>query len=288
MILQRFTLVDHTGYKLKIKEALTIKPEGFKIRAVLRDPATRPRGDTAVRAAGAGRGRAARRREAAGARATAPRCWCCTAPTSARAEDLARQLAEAGEMRGFSTQLASLDDYAERLPAEGAVAIVCASYNGMAPDNAAEFHRWLDEADDSLNGVRFSVFGCGNTDWASTYQAVPRRIDERLAALGATRIHARGEGDAREDMDGAFQDWATRCGHSSRGLRLEAGRRHAGAERAALHAGRTAAAAEERAGRCRWARWHARHRQPRAAERRAATRRRTARRGTSSCSCPRA
>ena len=124
------------------------------------------------------------------------------------AEDLARQLAEAGEMRGFSTQLASLDDYAERLPASGAVAIVCASYNGVAPDNAAEFHRWLDKADDSLNGVRFSVFGCGNTDWASTYQAVPRRIDERLAALGATRVHARGEGDAREDMDGAFQDWS--------------------------------------------------------------------------------
>ncbi|REM70042.1 hypothetical protein DSI38_00010, partial [Mycobacterium tuberculosis] len=83
--------------------------------------------------------------------------------------------------------------------------IVCASYNGVAPDNAAEFHRWLDKADDSLNGVRFSVFGCGNTDWAATYQAVPRRIDERLEALGATRVHPRGEGDAREDMDGAFQ-----------------------------------------------------------------------------------
>jgi len=88
------------------------------------------------------------------------------------------------------------------------VAIVCASYNGVAPDNAAEFHRWLDKADDSLNGVRFSVFGCGNTDWAATYQAVPRRIDERLEALGADRVHERGEGDAREDMDGAFQDWS--------------------------------------------------------------------------------
>ena len=57
-------------------------------------------------------------------------------------------------MRGFSTQLASLDDYAERLPAKGAVAIVSASYNGSAPDNAVEFQRWLDGADDALNGVR--------------------------------------------------------------------------------------------------------------------------------------
>ncbi|MEJ1171983.1 bifunctional cytochrome P450/NADPH--P450 reductase [Variovorax sp. CCNWLW235] len=207
MILQRFNLVDHTGYKLKIKEALTIKPENFKIKALLRDPASRARGNG----------------EAAAAAPDAPAKAAARKPQSARhgtsllvlqgsnlgtAEDLARQLAEAGELRGFSTQVASLDDYAERLPANGAVAIVCASYNGVAPDNAAEFHRWLDKADDALNGVRFSVFGCGNTDWAATYQAVPRRIDERLEALGATRVHPRGEGDAREDMDGAFQDWS--------------------------------------------------------------------------------
>ncbi|VTU13251.1 putative bifunctional P-450/NADPH-P450 reductase 2 [Variovorax sp. SRS16] len=208
MILQRFTLVDHTGYKLKIKEALTIKPEGFRIKALLRDPATRSRGDGAsqpVPAAASGKPAASRRTQAA---RHGTSLLVLQGSNLGTAEDLARQLAEAGELRGFSTQLASLDDYAERLPANGAVAIVCASYNGMAPDNAAEFHRWLDKADDALNGVRFSVFGCGNTDWASTYQAVPRRIDEQLATLGATRLHARGEGDAREDMDGAFQDWS--------------------------------------------------------------------------------
>ena len=32
-------------------------------------------------------------------------------------------------------------------------------------------------------------------------------IDERLEALGARRIAPRGEGDAREDLDGQFQDW---------------------------------------------------------------------------------
>ncbi|MBU2288607.1 MAG: cytochrome P450 [Gammaproteobacteria bacterium] len=205
MILQRFTLVDHANYKLKIKEALTIKPEGFRIRALLRDPASRSRSVSLP-------GPAAESSQPG----NAPRPQAARHGTSllvlqgsnlGTAEDLARQLAEAGELRGFSTQLASLDDYAERLPASGAVAIVCASYNGMAPDNAAEFHRWLDQADDALKGVRFGVFGCGNTDWASTYQAVPRRLDERLEALGATRIVARGEGDAREDMDGAFQDW---------------------------------------------------------------------------------
>jgi cytochrome P450/NADPH-cytochrome P450 reductase len=51
------------------------------------------------------------------------------------------------------------------------------------------------------------VFGCGNRDWASTYQAIPRQIDELLAAKGAERIYVRGEGDAREDLDGHFQAW---------------------------------------------------------------------------------
>ena len=36
MILQRFKLIDHTRYELKIKETLTMKPDGFKIRVRLR------------------------------------------------------------------------------------------------------------------------------------------------------------------------------------------------------------------------------------------------------------
>ena len=210
MVIQRFKLIDHNDYQLKVKEALTIKPEGFKIKVEPRSPmALRSRPGAALADAAAS--------EVASAMAVPLTTRGARHGTSllvlhgsnlGSAEDLARQLAQAGEMRGFSTTLASLDDYTERLPANGAVAIVSASYNGTAPDNAVDFWRWIEAADDSLNGVSYSVFGCGNTDWASTYQAVPRRIDERLSQLGAERIHARGEGDAREDMDGAFQDWA--------------------------------------------------------------------------------
>jgi cytochrome P450/NADPH-cytochrome P450 reductase len=32
MVLQRFKLIDHTGYRLQLKETLTIKPDGFRIR----------------------------------------------------------------------------------------------------------------------------------------------------------------------------------------------------------------------------------------------------------------
>ncbi len=211
MVIQRFKLIDHTDYQLKVKEALTIKPEGFRIKVVPRDPAAlRARPSTTIADPAASQVADALAVPLASSRAGRHGTSLLVLHGSnlGSAEDLARQLAEAGETRGYSVTLASLDDYAERLPAAGAVAIVSASYNGTAPDNAVEFWRWLEQADGSLNGVAYSVFGCGNTDWASTYQAVPRRIDERLTALGAERVHARGEGDAREDMDGAFQDWA--------------------------------------------------------------------------------
>ena len=60
---------------------------------------------------------------------------------------------------------------------------------------------------DAFAKVRYAVFGCGNSDWAATYQSVPRIIDEQLAAHGARSVHARGEGDARSDLDGQFENW---------------------------------------------------------------------------------
>ena len=87
--------------------------------------------------------------------------------------------------------------------------IFCASYNGAAPDNATQFVKWLDSGlpKDAFAKVRYAVFGCGNSDWAATYQSVPRMIDEQLAAHGARSVYARGEGDARSDLDGQFEKW---------------------------------------------------------------------------------
>ena len=55
--------------------------------------------------------------------------------------------------------------------------------------------------------MSYAVFGCGNQDWASTFQAIPRLIDDKLAEYGARRITPRGEGDARDDFDGQFHTW---------------------------------------------------------------------------------
>jgi cytochrome P450/NADPH-cytochrome P450 reductase len=207
MILQRFKLIDVHRYQMHLKETLTIKPDGFKIKA-------RPRADK-DRGAFAGRAAAA----VAASNAAAP-------PARARpghntpllvlygsnlgtAEELATRVADLAEVNGFATKLGALDDYVGKLPEEGGLLIFCASYNGAPPDNATQFVKWLDSGlpRDALGRVRYAVFGCGNSDWAATYQSVPRMIDEQLAAHGARSLSARGEGDARSDLDGQFEKW---------------------------------------------------------------------------------
>ena len=72
--------------------------------------------------------------------------------------------------------------------------IFCASYNGAPPDNATQFVKWLrgELPKDAFAKVRYAVFGCGNSDWAATYQSIPRLIDEQAGrAWRAQRLCAR-------------------------------------------------------------------------------------------------
>src|SRR4051812_711441 len=206
MILQRFKLIDHQRYQMHLKETLTIKPDGFKIKV-------RPRTDNDR---GAFTGRTA---AAASSNAAAPRAR--TRPghntpllvlygsNLGTGEELATRVADLAEVNGFATKLAPLDDFVDKLPERGGVLIFCASYNGAAPDNATQFIKWLtgELAKDAFANVRYAVFGCGNSDWAATYQSIPRLIDQKLAAHGGKSVYARGEGDARSDLDGQFESW---------------------------------------------------------------------------------
>src|SRR5713101_4126500 len=209
MVLQRFKLIDHTRYRLRLKETLTLKPDGFRIK--VRRRTDRDRARPAARAASRSTDAPAVAApvSAAGPRHATP-LLVLYGSNLGTAEEVARRVAESGEAVGFAVTVAPVDEYTGRLPTEGAVVIASASYNGTPPDNAARFCEWLRAADPAttpLAGVRYTVFGCGNRDWVSTFQAIPRLIDERLAALGAERLYGRGEGDAREDFDGQFQAW---------------------------------------------------------------------------------
>lgn len=214
MMLQRFKLIDHRRYALRVKETLTVKPDGLTIKV-------RPRLHHPQNGVVASAGPLSEVRNGVHSGTLEPPAADAMRPAHGTpllvlfgsnlgtSEDIARHVAETGAAQGFDVKLAWLDDYAGKLPTTGAVAIVTASYNGAPPDNASEFYRWLGgELDpDALAGVKYTVFGAGNRNWASTYQAVPRTIDERLAAHGAERIFERGEGDARDDLDADFQTW---------------------------------------------------------------------------------
>lgn len=210
MILQRFKLVDHERYQMVLKETLTIKPDGFKIKV-------RPRADK-DRTISAPRPGTVATVEDAGANAPARVRPGHNTPllilygsNLGTAEDLAHRVADLAEVNGFATKLGSLDDYAGNLKDQGGVIIICASYNGAPPDNASKFVNWLNSDLDKsdFDGMRYAVFGCGNSDWLATYQSIPRQIDERLAALGAKAACERGEGDARDDLEGQFEKWFT-------------------------------------------------------------------------------
>ncbi|BCL81010.1 NADPH--cytochrome P450 reductase [Ktedonobacteria bacterium brp13] len=211
MLLQRFKFIDATNYQLKIKETLTLKPDNFKIKIKKRTAADR---SVIVRP-----------QESVQTQNTTPivkshpqvhvpkhhtGLTVLFGSNMGGSEEIATRIAEDGALYGFDVQQADLDDYTNKLPEDGALIVVTASYNGTPPDNAEKFCTWLRSdtiANDAFKHVKYTVFGCGNRDWAATFQAIPHLIDEKLAAHGAQRIYPSGEGDQRDDFDGQFENW---------------------------------------------------------------------------------
>ena len=211
MLLQRFDFVDYLNYELKVKEGLTIKPDGLSIKINQRPGRTTGTAPIAITTISTN-GQAAEpktRPQRTGEGHNTP-LMVLFGSNLGTAEGIASRIAQDGSDRGYAVTLGALDDHTGELPHEGALVVVCASYNGKPPDNAERFCRWITDPEtppDAGSGLAYSVFGCGNMDWASTYQAVPTLIDTQLEAHGAHRMHARGEGDARSDFDGQFSEW---------------------------------------------------------------------------------
>ncbi|ERN53923.1 bifunctional cytochrome P450/NADPH--P450 reductase [Alkalihalophilus marmarensis] len=228
MVLQYFELEDHTNYELNVKETLTFKPDRLTMKVkprkeamVFQAPAAEEKNETSVESK---------------AGSVLPShdipLLVLFGSNLGTAEGVARELAETAKYQGFEVTTAPLDEYAGKLPTEGAVLVISASYNGNPPDNAVSFMDWLSSADETdLEGVTYAVFGCGDRNWASTYQRIPAVIDRELAAKGASRLLERGEGDASEDFDGDLEKWQERlwpCLADHFNLELEQGDRSSG------------------------------------------------------------
>ncbi|MEI5524881.1 cytochrome P450 [Streptomyces brasiliscabiei] len=204
VLVHRYRPHDHTDYALTVKETLTLKPEGFTLTLSPRTPADRTHAPLpGARYAG-----------------TAPRADETTSlPARVRpgtralflhgsnygtCREIAAQLAEEAAELGAETEVASLDAYAGGLPADRPVVVTAASYNGRPTDDATAFTARLDTDEAAFTGS-YAVLGVGDRNWAATYQHVPARIDERLAALGGTRLLDRAAADASGDLTGAVR-----------------------------------------------------------------------------------
>ena len=162
MVLQRFKLIDHTRYRLKLKETLTVKPDGFRIKVRRRTDRDRARPAARISARSIAAPVVAPRRRVAAAPAARH-----AAPRALRVEPRHRRggrppsggVGRGGRLRGRRWRRSTSTP--DRLPTEGAVVIASASYNGTPPDNAARFCEWLRGADPAtvargraLHGVR--------------------------------------------------------------------------------------------------------------------------------------
>lgn len=206
MILQHFELIDHTDYELNVKETLTLKPENFTIRVKSRKKQM-ALAVSSHRTVPAEEKKPKREfRQTTDAHNTP--LLVLYGSNLGTAEGVARELSETAHYEGFQSKVAALDEYSGKLPKEGAVLIITSSYNGQAPDNAAKFVKWIDQAEaGEFKGVKYAVFGCGNRNWASTYQRIPQLIDEQLAVKGAKRIASIGAGDANDDFEAQLDHW---------------------------------------------------------------------------------
>ena len=198
MLLQRFELTARAGYALDVKETLTLKPDGFQLQVRERAQKAAPVADVQAPVA-----------------PVVPRQATHGTPllvlfgsNTGSSEAFARRIAGDAEQRGWAVSVAPMDSSVGKLPKAGALVVVTASYNGHPPDNARAFCDWLDgAAPGTADGLSYVVFGCGHRDWATTYQAVPARIDAALERVGAKRLMPRGEADARSDFFGDFDGW---------------------------------------------------------------------------------
>ena len=197
MILQKFAVSDRHGYRLTLKETLSIKPDDFKVRLRMRAPHERLTVAEPVKisnsdgdigsAAGAGQ-----------------RLSVIYGTSLGTARDIAEEIVERASADGFESRAISMDEALNTLPEDRVIVVVTATYNGRAPDSALAAEAAIDAgqfAGATWPDTRFAVLGIGNSQWPN-YQAFPKKVDAAFEATGAQRLCPRGEANGDGDFDG--------------------------------------------------------------------------------------
>jgi len=132
------------------------------------------------------------------------------ATETGNAETLARQAHERAVAGGRDT--ATVANISQLRPA-GLAALPLALFvvstwgDGEPPSDATDFFYDLEKAQLDLSGLRYAVLGLGDRDY-SDFCGFARKLDERLAALGAKPLLERAEADL--DYEDTYNDWIDR------------------------------------------------------------------------------
>ncbi|WP_025134122.1 flavodoxin domain-containing protein [Leucobacter sp. PH1c] len=110
------------------------------------------------------------------------------------AEDLGAKLRDTHE----EVEVFDLQDFdPAALSPERFVIVVCSTHGeGDPPNTALPFIAAFDAAPPELAGLRYAVFGLGDTFYEETYSQGSEHIDRRFAAQGAERVGEYGRHDA--------------------------------------------------------------------------------------------
>uniref|UniRef100_A0A8H7NPF5 Bifunctional cytochrome P450/NADPH--P450 reductase n=1 Tax=Bionectria ochroleuca TaxID=29856 RepID=A0A8H7NPF5_BIOOC len=204
-----FRLAD-PDYKLVIRQTLTLKPHGLFMYAKLRDGIDSISLQSGIFNTGSNSvsnrvGEVSN--SVSGSKESRPMSLFYGSNTET-AKGLAERFAVSASSRGFKCTIKTLDNAINHIPTQHPVVFFVASYEEH-PDNGMKFIEWLQSSPGlNLEGVKYSIFGCGNRDWMHTYQVTPILVDSLLQDRGAVSFAARGATDvSRGDILGDFESW---------------------------------------------------------------------------------
>lgn len=171
MLLQNLNFeMENPSYDLRIKQSLSIKPDGFQMKATLRRGLDAAKLASVLNSGGDLLSHAPQILNGEYKPNTDLRfhlrpMHIFFGSNTGTCEALARRLAKDSMGYGFATRVESLNSAMENIPRDNPVIFITATYEGQPPGNAAHFFEWLNGLKKAeLDGVNYSVFGCGHRE----------------------------------------------------------------------------------------------------------------------------
>lgn len=117
---------------------------------------------------------------------------------SGNSELIAQDINDRLQQDGHESEVFDLQDFEpESITADNFYIVVCSTHGeGELPNTALPFFEKFKDFSGDLTGVRYAMFGLGDTFYEETYSQGSEHLDRRFAELGATRVGDYGRHDA--------------------------------------------------------------------------------------------